>query len=92
MTHATIAVRLQPRASREELLGVRDGALVARVSAPPVDGRANRALCRLVARRLSIAPSRVTLVGGERARQKLLRVEGIDAPTLHERLRGDAPG
>jgi uncharacterized protein len=83
---AQIAVRLQPRSSREELVGLRDGVLVARVSAPPVDGRANRALCRLIARRVGIAPSRVSVVRGERSRDKLVRVEGLDDAALEEAL------
>jgi uncharacterized protein YggU (UPF0235/DUF167 family) len=66
MTDAQIRVRLQPRASRDELLDVRDGVLRARVSAPPVDGRANVALCALIARTAGVAASRVSIVRGER--------------------------
>ncbi|MFP5363846.1 MAG: DUF167 domain-containing protein [Thermoleophilia bacterium] len=83
---ARISVRLQPRASRDELTGVRDGVLIARVRAPPVDGKANAALCRLVARAAGVAPSRVSIVRGESSRQKLLRVDGIDAATLLQAL------
>ena len=50
-------VRLQPRASRNELSGMRDGVLIARVTAPPVDGRANAALCKLIAGQAGVAPS-----------------------------------
>jgi uncharacterized protein YggU (UPF0235/DUF167 family) len=57
-----------------------------RVTAPPVDGRANDALRRLIARRAGVAPSRVTLIRGERSREKTLSVEGVDAATLRERL------
>jgi uncharacterized protein YggU (UPF0235/DUF167 family) len=56
------------------------------VTAPPVDGRANDALRKLIARRAGVAPSRVTLVRGEKARDKVVRVEGLDARTLSERL------
>lgn len=83
---AQISVRLQPRASRDELSGVRDGVLIARVTAPPVDGKANAALCKLVARAAGVAPSRVSIVRGESSRQKVLRVEGIDAATLSDAL------
>ena len=80
-------MRLQPRASRNELSGVRDdGVLVARVTAPPVDGRANAALCKLIARAVGVAPSRVSVVRGETARQKVVRVEGVDDPTLRASL------
>jgi uncharacterized protein (TIGR00251 family) len=81
-TEARIEVRLQPRASRDELLGIRDGVLHARVSAPPVDGEANRALCRLVAAHAGVPPSRVEIVRGARGRSKLVRVEGIALPAL----------
>ena len=50
MSEARIAVRLQPRASRDELVGVRDGVLHARVCAAPVHGAANRALLRTLRR------------------------------------------
>jgi uncharacterized protein len=83
---AQIMVRLQPRASRTELTGMRDGILIARVTAPPVDGKANAALCKLIARRAGVAPSRVTIVRGETARQKLVRVEGIDEVALRRAL------
>jgi uncharacterized protein (TIGR00251 family) len=83
---ARIEVRLQPRASRDELLGLRDGVLHARVSAPPVDGQANRALCRLIAAHAGVAPSRVEIVRGERGRSKLVRVEGVALPALLDAL------
>jgi uncharacterized protein (TIGR00251 family) len=86
---ARIAVRLQPRASRDEIVGLRDGTLVVRVSAPPVDGRANSALCKLIARRAGVAASRVSVVRGERSRDKLVEVEGVDAEALAAAL---APG
>jgi uncharacterized protein (TIGR00251 family) len=90
VTDAQIMVRLQARARRDELVGIRDGVLRARVSAPPVDGRANRALCRLIARRAGVAPSKVTIVRGGRSRDKLIRVEGIDPAALHDVL-GQGP-
>jgi len=86
MTAALIAVRVQARSSRDELVGLRDGVLHVRVSAPPVDGRANLVLCRLIARRVRIAPSTVTIVRGERSREKLVRVEGIDQSSLDAML------
>lgn len=79
-------MRLQPRAARDCLIGMRDGVLVARVSAPPLDGRANRALCRLVADRAGVPPSNVTVVRGERSRDKVLRVIGVDPAALAEAL------
>jgi uncharacterized protein YggU (UPF0235/DUF167 family) len=59
---------------------------VVRVTAPPVDGRANDAACRLIARRLRIAPSRVHVVRGAGSRDKLLEIEGIEADALRREL------
>jgi uncharacterized protein (TIGR00251 family) len=75
---AQIQVRLRPRGGHDELLGMRDGVLRARVSAPPVDGKANKALCRLIAKRLGVAPSRVSVVSGGKSRDKLVRIDGLD--------------
>jgi uncharacterized protein (TIGR00251 family) len=84
---ARIAVRVQPRARRGEIVGERDGSLVVRVAAPPVDGRANDALCRLLAARLRIAPSRVRIVRGAASRDKVVEVDGIDdADEVRRRL------
>jgi uncharacterized protein len=57
-----------------------------RVTAPPVDGKANEALCRLVARKVGVAPSRVTLVRGHTARDKTLDVDGVDITALRAAL------
>jgi uncharacterized protein (TIGR00251 family) len=75
---ATIAVRLQPRARRNEVVGVRDGVLVARVTAPALQGRANQALRTLIAARLGIGQRQVSIVRGMRSREKLVRIAGLD--------------
>jgi uncharacterized protein (TIGR00251 family) len=79
---AQITVRVQARARRDEIVGLRGDAVVVRVTAPPVDGRANRAVCRLIAKRAGVAPSQVAIVRGERSRDKLVRVEGVDPAAL----------
>jgi uncharacterized protein (TIGR00251 family) len=84
--YAQIEVRVRPRGGSTELLGMRDGVLQARVSDPPVDGKANRALCKLIAKRLGIAPSRVSVVRGERSRDKVVRVEGLEPTVLEKAL------
>jgi uncharacterized protein (TIGR00251 family) len=75
-------VRLQPRARKDEIVGEREGRIVIRVTAPPVDGRANDALTRLIAKRAGVAPTRVTIVRGHAARDKTIRVDGVDHKTL----------
>jgi hypothetical protein len=65
---------------------MRDGVLQAKVTAPPVDGKANTALCRLIAKRVGVAPSRVSVVRGEKSRDKVVRVEGMDSTGLQRAL------
>lgn len=82
MPDARLRVRLRPRGRQDELIGIEDGVLQARVTAPPVDGKANRALCKLIAKRAGIAPSRVSVVRGEKSRDKLVLVEGVKEAVL----------
>jgi len=85
---ARIEVRLRPRGHADQLLGLEDGVLQVRVAAPPVDGKANKALCRLVAKRLGVAPSRVAIAGGAKSRRKLIEVEGMGEAELRAALGG----
>lgn len=73
---ARIAVRVTPRGGREALTLDDAGGIHIRVTAPPEDGRANAAVRKLLAKALGIAPSRLTLIGGATARDKLFRVDG----------------
>ncbi len=73
----TLAVRIVPRAGRSGLAGTRDGALLVRVNAPPVEGAANAELVEVLARCLRVPKRAVTLVAGERSRLKRVRVEGV---------------
>ena len=82
----TLRVRVQPRASHNALGGQREGALVVRLTTPPVEGAANRALTRRLGRTLRVAPSAVTIVSGGGARSKRVAVAGIDAETVRMRL------
>jgi len=84
----TVSVRLTPRAARDELAGWREGVLAVRVTAPPVGGRANAALVRLLADALGLAPSRLSVVSGASARLKRVRVEGLSPDEVRARLGG----
>jgi uncharacterized protein YggU (UPF0235/DUF167 family) len=87
MSRARVSVRLTPRAAQDAIGTPRaDGVLPVRVTAPPVDGEANAALCRLLARRLGVARSRVNVVGGHAARLKVVEVEGLDPAGLRRVL------
>ncbi len=79
-------MRLTPRARANEVVGERDGVLLVRVTAPPVDGRANDALCRLIAKRAHVGVRSVSVVRGAGAREKLVRVEGIGLQQLRAAL------
>lgn len=82
----TLRVRVQPRASRDALSGEREGALVVRLTAPPVEGAANEALSRFLGKTLGVAPSAVRVVSGATGRNKVVSVAGLDAATARERL------
>lgn len=84
-------MRLQPRARTNAIVGERDGAVVVRVTAPPVDGRANEALCRLIAKRAGVGVRRVSVVRGAGAREKLVHVAGISAEDLRRALELSGP-
>lgn len=85
---AQLAIRLQPRARRDEVVGERGGAIVVRITAPPVDGKANAALCAFVAKAAGVAASRVQIVRGQTSRDKILRVEGVTEDHLRASLLG----
>ena len=91
---ADVRVRVQPRAKRSEIAGVRAGSLVVRVAAPPVDGKANAALCAFLAERAGVPRSRVSVLRGETARDKVVRLEGVEREALRAALElppGDDP-
>jgi uncharacterized protein (TIGR00251 family) len=88
---AEIAVRVISRARRDEVAGERDGRLLIRLTAPPVEGAANAALCRLVARCARVPARRVSIVRGQTSRDKVIRVEGITADELRASMTGGRP-
>jgi hypothetical protein len=79
---AELRVRVTPRAGRNEIAGERDGVLLVRVTAAPEGGKANVAVCRLIAKALRIGTSRVSVARGAGSREKLLRIEGLQASDL----------
>ena len=87
-----VAIWLQPRGSRDEVVGLRQGASVGeaaiaiKLQAPPVDGAANAALLRFVAKRLGVPASAVQLLRGHTSRHKQIAVEGWTAAAVREAL------
>jgi uncharacterized protein (TIGR00251 family) len=86
VTSSRLAVHVQPRAARSEVVGEHGGALKIRLAAPPVDNAANEALVAFVAERLGLPRRQVRLVGGLTNRRKLLEIEGMDAATVAAKL------
>jgi uncharacterized protein (TIGR00251 family) len=72
-------IRVTPRSSRPGIAGTRDGVLLVRVKAAPVEGVANQEIVDVIARALDVPRRRVTIESGERGRLKRIRVSGIDA-------------
>ena len=79
---ATVSVRVVPRASREGVAGFEGGVVRIRLNAPPVEGQANEALVRFLSKALGVPKNRITLVAGEKGRNKIVRVEGITREEL----------
>jgi uncharacterized protein (TIGR00251 family) len=81
-----LTIRVIPRASRSGVDGMRDGAIVVRLNAPPVDGAANQALIDVLATSLHVPKRSINIVSGERGRLKRVRVDGITIDTAMRRL------
>jgi len=79
-------VRVIPRASRSTLDGVREGRLVLRVTAPPVDSAANEAVVRLLADALQVPKSAIAIVGGATGRSKTVELRGQAAAAISSTL------
>ncbi len=85
-TGARIEIRVQPRASRNAISGMRAGVLRIRVTAPPVDGQANAAAIALLAQALDLPKSAIRLVRGASSREKTLAVESMSQEEVNQRL------
>ena len=83
-----VPIRVAPRASRAAIVGVHDGALKVALTAPPVEGAANDALVRLLAKALGVPKGAVRLVQGERSRDKVVEIAGVDAVRVHALITG----
>jgi uncharacterized protein len=71
-------IRVIPRAGRSGIAGLRDGALLVRLAAAPVDGAANAELIDVLARALDVPKRAIEIVSGERSRAKRVRIAGFD--------------
>ena len=89
--HASVRVRVTPRAGSDAVFGLHEGELAVRVTAAPDDGKANQAVCRVVARFLGVPKTAVTVRRGATSRHKTLDVAGIGADDVDRALRERFP-
>lgn len=86
-TGSALAVRVTPRASRDEIAEVlSDGTIRIRLTAPPVEGKANKALIKFLAKVLDVPPSRIEIVAGEGGRDKLVSIVDMDVETAQRKI------
>jgi hypothetical protein len=84
---AALAIRVTPRSSKNEIIEIlNDGTVRIRLTAPPVEGKANEALVAFLAEVLDVPRSRIDIVAGETGRDKLVSILGLDAETVHSRI------
>ena len=86
---SVIEIYAQPRASRTRIIGLHDNMLKIGLAAPPVDGKANRALLKWLARALKLPASRLSLIAGDSGRRKRLLVMDIEPAELANRILPD---
>ena len=81
-----LKVRVQPKASRNQVDGYEDGTLRLRVSAPPVDGKANSSVIALLAKTLGISKSKLQIIRGQSSRDKSVSVETLTEEEVRRRI------
>jgi uncharacterized protein (TIGR00251 family) len=86
-----LSVGVVPKASKSEIVGFEGETLKVRVAAPPVKGKANKELTKLLAATLGVRNDQVEIISGQRARRKRVRVDGIDGQTVLALLQPEAP-
>ncbi len=80
------AVKVLPRASRNQLVAIEGDIIKIRLTAPPVEGKANQALIRFLAELLSVSRSQVEILTGEKSKQKIVRVRGVTAQQVETKI------
>lgn len=86
----TIQVRIVPNSSGNAVTMEKGDRLVIRLTAPPVEGKANKSLLRFLAKRLRVAPSAITILRGHTSRDKVLLISGLDELSARSRLEADS--
>lgn len=82
----TLSVRIQPRASKNQIVPMEGGGVKIRLTAPPVDGAANEALVRFLADTFSVPKAHVEILSGHTSRNKIVRIEGVEQAQVDQVL------
>lgn len=82
-----IPLKVTPNAPKDEIIGWRGSDLTVKITAPPLDGRANDHLCRYLADVFGVSPVDVTLLSGETSRKKTVQIVGVSADEARKRLK-----
>lgn len=82
----TFAVKVVPRSRKNEILGSEGDALKVRLTAPPVEGKANAALIKFLAEVLGVSRAQIEIVSGEKSKQKIVRVSGVTAAQIQNKI------
>ena len=89
---STLKVRVQPKASRNQIGGFEDGTLRLRVTAPPTEGKANAGVIALMAKTLGVSKSRLEIVRGHGSRDKVISIETLTEQEVHRRIEAAVKG
>ena len=87
-----INVRVQPKASRNQVDGFKDGTLRLRITAPPTDGKANTGVIALLAKTLGVSKSRLEIVRGHSSRSKVVSIDTLTEQEVHRRIEAEVAG
>ena len=83
-----VSLHIQPRASKNEIIGVQGEALKVRLTSPPVEGAANKLCCEFIAKQCGVAKQTISIQSGEKSRKKRLLISGVKSDAVQAALEG----
>ena len=86
----TIRVKVLPRSSRNQIVGQENGSFKVKLTAPPVEGKANKALSDFLTKKLGLPKGSVEIISGKRSRLKSVRIHGLSIEDVKDLLKRDA--
>lgn len=85
---AVIRVRVSPRASTNQVTHLEDGSFKIKLTAPAVEGKANKALQQLLAKKIGVAKTNIAIIFGEKGREKVIKIQGLSMDEVNKKLSG----